>query len=309
MPNLRIRISGLCFFAFNRPLKTSREDPTSARLLLQRLTSARTLKHMVLGRNEVLDQHFPMLEFSLGDRDATSTRRVDFSARPDANGRMTRGVCLLFGDDVTITTDDGGVAPTLQLDRSKPEDPAALQLSQQEQGSLWWMPTLEDAFPGNSAINPLFANNPPAANQPILARVELNQGKLQTLELSDYPCTFVSPGSASFNQRIATALALDIPFKRRIIFDMVRRIDGQQETSRLVLRPSDGGDLDVEIKNMEIDDLIGIRKNYSARLEADFEIYADLLLNPLQAGPTYLRQITPGNPAGVGLSNCPPGGG
>lgn len=312
MPNLQIRISGLCFFAFDNPLKAERGPaPTSATLLLQKLTQARMLSHVVLGRNEILDQHFPLLEFDLGDRDARSTRRADFFARPDENGRMSRGVCLLFGDDVTIETDDPTVPSHLQLGRSRPRNPDALpqQLTEEEKDTLWWMPTLEDAFPGNAALNRNFVNLPPGANQAVLARVQLRQGRLRTLELSDLPCEFVPPGSPNFNQRIATALSLEIPFREKVTFKMTRRIDGRAEENALVLKPLDGGDLDVELKNMEIDELIGVRKNYSARLEADFEIYAELLQNPVPGGPTHLLQRSPGNPAGVGMSNCPPGGG
>src|SRR5262249_25627583 len=110
MPTFKLMISGLCIFAFDRPFPQAQPNghkPTRATLLLQRLTQSRQLMHMSsASTHDVLDQHFPLLAFDVGDRDAAeSTRGPDFLGVPDAYGNMTKGVCLLFGDDLTISID------------------------------------------------------------------------------------------------------------------------------------------------------------------------------------------------------------
>jgi hypothetical protein len=318
MPNLRIKISGLCIFAFDRPLK-GEVPPTRATLLLQKLTHARTLSNVPNQRYEVLDQHFPLLVFNLPDRDPASTRTADFLALPDSTGRqMTKGVCLLFGDDLKILPDgqEKGADDYLRVDAKPPKEPS--NPTEEELKSLWWMATLQDAFPtkANEApvgIDPVFINSKPGANQAILARIDLAEGRLMTHERTDRSCIFAPPGNPEFNQQIAVSFHLDIPFKEKVVIKVTRRADGREEESHLVLAPSGhgSGGLELEIKNMEIDELIGMKRSYSPRPEADFEVYADLLANkpPGLDQRTYLRQMTPGNPAGIRFSTCPPTGG
>lgn len=309
MPTLKIRISGLCFFAFNEPLKGELR-PTRAHLLLQKLTSARLLRNTIAGLPDVLEQHFPLLAFDLADRDpASSTRNADFAAHPDASGAMTRGISLLFGDDVTIET-DVKINDPLQFDLTPPVNPASP--TEDEQKSLFWIPTLGDAFGKRGAIDSNLFNRRPGANNAIVARVLLSQGTLQTLELSDLPCRFVPPGSQTFQQRVAIALCLEIPFQDWVEFHFLRNAEGREEKSTLHLKPSaPGRDLNVDVKNMEVDELIGVKRFYSRGTVADFEVYSELLAQPIVGanGPTYLLPYSPGNPAGTGgLGTCPPGG-
>jgi hypothetical protein len=308
MPNFRLVISGLCVFAFDRPLpKGPGKEPTSATLLLQRLTQSRQLSHMVNSKHDVLDQHFPLLAFDADDRDPISTRGPDFLGVPDAGGKMTKGICLLFGDDLTILIDGNPMKKeALTLTSAPPANQYSPQLTGSNQDTLWWMPTLQDAFPGKATINPIFINNKPGPNQPILARVTLSEGKLKTLALTDDPCTFLPPGSQSFDQRIATSFALDIPFQKTVEIAMER--PNSAESRRLIFSPGQGKDLLVDIKNMEVNQLIGFDMAYGIpQSTADFEVYVDLLLNPVTG--TSLVHNTIGGSAGVGLSHCPPSGG
>jgi hypothetical protein len=313
MPNLRIMISGLCVFAFDRPLpKGKGKEPTTATLLLQRLTQARQLASIVNSQHEVLDQHFPLLCFDADDQDPASVRKPDFLGMPDATGKMTKGVCLLFGEDLTILIDGRPMKPNaLSLTSNPPSNQLAPQLTGQNQETLWWMATLEDAFPGRAAINPIFINSKPGPNQPILARVnQLSEGQLKTAELTDSPCAFLPPGSASFNQRIARSFALDVPFQSKVEIVMERPNGTKVESRNLTFSPKAGKDLLIEIKNMEVNQLIGFDLAYVApRATADFEIYAELLLSPIQGNKPFLVQKSIGGAAGVGLSNCPPTGG
>src|SRR4051794_30630734 len=102
---LRVSFSGLCLFDFDPPLSGG-VKPTKANVLLQRLTRARPLSGPANAQPEALDQHFPLLAFNLADWSSKSTRRPDFHCLPDATGRMTKGVCLLNGEDVTLHPDD-----------------------------------------------------------------------------------------------------------------------------------------------------------------------------------------------------------
>ena len=115
-PQLRISFSGLCLFDFNRRL-SEETKPTQAQVLLQRLTRARSLSRVVNGQTEVLDQHFPLLDFNLANWSPASTRMANFHYLPDASGRMTRGACLLNGEDLTIHPDGNlePASPALQL--------------------------------------------------------------------------------------------------------------------------------------------------------------------------------------------------
>jgi hypothetical protein len=310
MPTLHLTISGLCVFAFDQPLKGKGKDPTQATLLLQRLIQARELAHVTNGAKEVLDQHFPMLEFNPDDRDKiASTRGPDLLFAPDAKGDMQKGGCTLFGDDLTILIDGQPMrSNALQLTRTPPTNQYAP--TDADKDTLWWMATLEDAFPGRGTVDPIFTRNPPGPNQKILARVVLSEGRLKTLDLSDDACTFVSPGSTTFNQRIATSFVLEVPFSKTVELSMNRPNGSKIETRRLVFSPAAGKDLQIAIKNMEIDPSIGVPRDYSSRATADFEVYAELLPGGGGTGPKpFPLPVGPGGITGAGLSRCPPSGG
>lgn len=312
MPNFSLTISGLCVFAFDQPVKGNGKDPTQVRLLLQRLNRSQELDNMNGTSHEVLDQHFPMLELNPGDLATTSTRVPDFAYAPDATGTMGKAACTLFGDDLTILIDGSPMKPNaLKMTRTPPTNPSAVPLSAgADQETLWWMATLDDAFPGNGKINPIFINSAPGPNQSILARVLLSEGTLKTLDLTDQPCTFVSPGSQTFRQRIATSFVLQVPFHQTVEIRMARpNSSAKIDTRSLVFTPAAGKDLQIAIKNVEIDSALGIPLIYAPRSVADFEIYAQLLLNPPKGVKPFLKQSSPGSPSGVGLSSCPPTGG
>ena len=304
MPTLHLGISGLCFFAFDTPLKGGTK-PKRADLLLQRLTRARGLAHVVDGRNEVLDQHFPLLEFNFDDWDKTSSTRAPsflFSPDPNVPGRMKKGACVLFGDDMKILVDEEPLAGDLELSVHEPQTVDDLD-------TLWWMPTLDDAFPGQGAgIDPIHLTTPPAPNQEILARLPLAQGKLNTRKLSDDPSTFVH-GSPTFKQRIAIELKFEVSFTRTVAIEMKRA--GNPQADRLVFTPPAGANLKLELKNVEIDESIGIPRSYGSRAEADFEVYTQLLPpgSPARVNPAFLLKVGAGNSSGVGMSNCPPSAG
>ena len=247
MPALRIKFSGLCTFVFNHSLKKEGSQPTEVTVLLQRLIRARPLPRVLGAKPETLDQHFPLLDFNLADYDlSASRRRADFHCIPGADGQMTRGTCLLIGEDLTILPDGNEMERhALALSNAEPKEPSSPRLTRQERDSLWWMATLEDVFRDKSAINPEILDTPPGANQPILARVTLTEGLLRTLELTDAACVIVPPlehrdSERPFNQRVATAFELSVPFINSVTIKSSAHRKGKTTESELVFRPTGG---------------------------------------------------------------------
>jgi hypothetical protein len=313
MANLQIDISGLCVFAFDSPLKSGDSDPTEAALLLPKLTHARTLRHVVNKQNEVLDQHFPILQFRLADQNtAGSSRFADFLCFPDANAQMTTGCCLLHGDELEIAIDGAALAGALKLSRKEPVNKDPQALSPDEKASLWWMATLEDAFPDQKGkLKPELLETPPAANQAILAKARLAQGRLRTSALTNERCTFVPVGSKQFDQFVAIRFTFDVDFSEKVEIAMTRRDDDGMRKSVLALKAPSDGPLRLALKNVEIDSLIGISAAYSDKLpEADFEIYAELAdgVSAIAEAPLpFPRRIGPALSGGIGGGSvCPP---
>jgi|GEM_PF-3946122 len=309
MTTLRIAFSGLCTFAFKDRLIKGKEAPiqTEATVLLQRLTRARPLANVAGARTEILDQHFPLLEFNLADWNGASTRNADVHYMPDVKGTMTKGACLLNGEDLTILVDGKPMTGGVEVSTQKPLDPASAQMNQAERDSLWWMATLEDVFPDNPTIDPRILETPPGSNQPILARIRLCQGRLRTLALTDATCTIVAPTPSSFNQRVATSFELSLEFNQTIEFKMVANRNGQRTERRLVFWGPNRGDLQIGIMNMEVDRVMGLDPASGPRPESDFAVYAELLDKQVKGIP-FLRQTSPGNPAGNSMSTCVPSG-
>jgi hypothetical protein len=303
-PQLRVSFSGLCLFVFNPPLSGD-VKPTKANVLLQRLTRAQPLSQTTNAQPEVLDQHFPLLEFNLADWSPSSTRKADFHCLPDAAGRMTKGVCLLNGEDVTIHPDGDPEPqePSLQLSRSQPRNSVDPQ-SPRDLDTLWWMATLDEVFPDNP-LDSRIRDTAPGSNQPILARVLLNQGYLKTRELTNSPCTIVGAEPSDFNRRVATSFELEIGCREMVEIRMTAVRNGKRTMSKLVLYAKDGADLEIGISNMEIDSFIGMDPADGPRAQGDFGTFANLLQNPIQGPKPFLREAGPGGSSGCcGRANC-----
>src|SRR5262249_14218756 len=219
---------------------------------------------------------------------------------------MTGGAFLLLGEDLTIRPD--GQPPkrnSLRLSSSEPQNKTDKPtMSDSERATLWWMATLDDAFPGLGGVNPVLIDNPPAVNSEILARVQLGEGSLKTLDLSPDPVRFVF-GSPSFRQFVALKLRLAVDFTSFVEIVMESKSQsGQQVVRKLVLKPAAAsGEILIDIQNQEIDTLIGIPPSYpTKRAEADFEVYARLnpnlpaVIAAKAAGTLPFLQVPPGFP-------------
>jgi hypothetical protein len=303
-PQLRISFSGLCLFDFDPPLSGD-VKPTKANVLLQRLTRAQPLSQTINAQPEVLDQHFPLLEFNLADWSPSSTRKADFHCLPDAAGKMTKGVCLLNGEDVTIHPDGDPEPPepALRLSRSRPQEEINPQRPE-DLDTLWWMATLDQVFSANP-LDSRIRGTAPGSNQPILARVLLNQGYLKTRELTNSPCTIVGAEPSGFNRRVATSFALELSCRDMVEIRMTAVRNGKRTASKLVLYSRDGADLEIGISNMEIDRFIGMDPADGPRAQGDFETFTNLLRDPIEGRKPFLRESGPGNSSGCcGRANC-----
>src|SRR5262245_20794527 len=99
---LGIRISGLCALVPDRPFEQG--PPSRVLLLMPNLVRARAV-----GKNkaQVLDSHFPLIEFDMADLDPTSQRKADLSRAETA-----RGACLLLGQTVSFAIQTPGIQST-----------------------------------------------------------------------------------------------------------------------------------------------------------------------------------------------------
>jgi hypothetical protein len=315
MPTLRLSLSGLCTFIFDPPLNSFEFEPDrkfkEVTVLFQRLTRARLLSNLANNQPEVLDQHFPLLEFSLDDLRPESTRTASFACSPEG-GALTKGVCLLNGEDVSILPDGAAANGGVGFSRLKPADQTNPLLSQPERESLYWMVTLEDALPGNSALNPRLIETPPGSNQPILAKMHLTKGRLKTRNLTDQAYTIGGSGRSSrINRRVATAFELELDFGKSVTVNMKGKRNGKPTDEDLVLAPTGAGELQVGIGNMEIDRFIGLDPATGPRVQADFEVHFDLLQNPIAQGqPRPFLQLAArdGSSTQGGVSSCAPAG-
>jgi len=275
----RIHFSGLCAFIFDQPVKegsgSSGEVPPLIKkeglVLFRNLIRSRPLSPVpddISRTPQFLDPHYPQLEFKMRDLDVAANERV-----PDlVNTATGQGLCLLFGEDLTLRPDSKDAQPySLTIPRSIPKDPENPTTA--EERSLWWVATLEDAFPGKGTLRKNLDKVSPNELGEIVARVRITQGDLFTSERSLRSCTFERPGSQVFKQRVATQLTVEIPnIQSNIGIRMVK--NGFSKGAReLILFPSDGIQVDIKIHNLEIDGFLGLPKDYQARPVADFEIH------------------------------------
>lgn len=276
----RIHFSGLCAFVFDSPVKEP-PDANGEVLPLQNKEGIVLLQNLIQSRRlspdpndldetpQFLDSHYPQLEFNMADLDPANTRI------PDLENKITgRGLCLLFGEDLTLLPDRRAAQPSsLSVPRMIPKDPQ--DPTPPEQGSLWWMATMDDAFPGKGILRQGLEDVAPNEKGEIVARVQITQGDLSTTDRSTQPCTFESPGSKTFKQRIATQITLEIPITTNIGIRMVKN-SGVAHARELVLFPSDGKQVEIVVGNLEIDGFLGLPKGYQVRSAADFEVHYEL---------------------------------
>ena len=278
MPNLKITFSGLCAFVFDKTFKDPKTPPTRATVLMPQLLLPRLLRARPNADPEVLDAHIPQLIFGMRNLAATSPLKPDFTS--------STGQCLtlLYSRELRILPD--GKAPTspLSIDNGQPKN--LLTKVPEESNSLFWMVGLKDAFPASlGRVNPDLLQQPPSTNGRVIAKIAVDSGQLSTLEVSPFELSFEKPGDPNFRRRIATKLLLEIPITSSAVIAIK---DGQGVEKQCQLQ-ANGGDIEVEISNLEIDRFLALPTDiiYPAKGSAtDFQIFFEMSAVPIVSPPS-----------------------
>jgi hypothetical protein len=301
MPNFTIAFDGLIALVFNRPLKQT-PAPDGVTVLIPNLLASRQLQNVTInGADDILDPHYPLLRFATAP-DPASTWPAGMTL-PAPGGPVS--ACLLYDMDLALEIDGKAPAGAVQIRNSA-------AASEQDLDTLWWLATIEDAFPNQyEAVPALVIDRPLAFNQ-VVARLALAQGKLTTGKLSDYPCQFTAPSTSTFKQKIALNIQYTIPFQQQVaLVSTAWKPDPAGTVSRIVWKSA--ADLVVQIGNVEADPFFGLPiDQYPAnRPLEDFEVFYGLVqpanVKGKMGGIASPVQLLP-NGSAAGHTMCPPGG-
>jgi hypothetical protein len=195
--NLKLIFTGLCAFV-------EHTDGTRAKVLLMD------------GRDEITDPPLvhccPVIRFNRTDLDPTSTRRADL-CRDGVPLSSHDGLCFLDREDLKVEAVSGTlttpfqITPTVRTNLSDPEPTEATRAD-------WsWVAELERIKAGAGAPQSWWFDpiptppSPPLPHPPILARFNLDQGILSTLEFFRHPTNLRFPSVFRFNSGYRQALA------------------------------------------------------------------------------------------------------
>jgi hypothetical protein len=311
---LRVLFSGLCVFVPDRPFDDFEQPPTEVKMLLQNLLQPQSLTNAVDG--DVLDPHYPMLEFDLSDLHPQSPRKPDLS-RQD----LGKGACLLIGEELSLDLNLSERKGLRCPGRDRQPDANQETATSRDEDSLYWLARIDKASP-DTFIDPEVLNEKLSLDgEPtILARLSLQEGFLRVTQRSDKVCEFHPPDPVNpYRQQIATELALDIQGVEGPVVIVGRRPDGTER--RLALTPvKSPGLVEIRVQNREIDGLLGVPSDLMlARELADYEVFYELITpTTLVAGQPLQRRFPkqpvpppPPNGGGPSLKNpslCPPTG-
>jgi len=309
----RMRFSGLCVFVPDKPFSSAGPDGGnvgSVAVLLRNLTVPEKLVDEEEG---FTDPHFPLLEFDSSNRRPTSTRDGDFSSHSSIfDGRS---YCLVRGEALRILAGGDGAraagVTTPPYDKTKPT-------------SLWWVAEMAQIRRQQAPIRSAYLTQMPDGDSDtamIIARLDLDQGRLSTGRLSDGKVDIFEAGKPAnpegFPRQVAIELLLEIPgCEEEVVIEMQRRDDGKDfGVHQLVLGPATGDPTDnvveVHLHHREIDGFIGVPLNYLERKDkADFQVYYELSAEKPPKGPrSTVRPQDPGFTPVVGTDHtgrCPP---
>jgi hypothetical protein len=310
----RMRFSGLCVFVPEQPFSsvgTQGGNVGSVAVLLRNLTVP---ERLIDDEDSFTDPHFPLLEFDWSNRRPASTRDRDFSSHSSIfDGRS---YCFLRGEALRILTNGNGAQGVGVT--TPPYDLKFKNLT-----SLRWVAEMAQVSLGQETIRSTHLTQMPDGDSDtamILARIDLNQGRLSTSRLSDGRVDIMkgkdSANPEGFPRQVAIELLLEIPgCEEEVVIDMQRRDDGKDFGARqLVLGPATGDPTDnvveVQLHHREIDGFIGVPLNYLERKDkADFQVYYKLSEEPDKKKQVTVRPQHPGSTPVVGTDHtgrCPP---
>jgi hypothetical protein len=295
----RMRFSGLCVFVPERAFDTN--APGRVAVLLRNLTVPVELTAKSRGKGESptpgrTDPHFPLLEFDPRNRRSSSTRDGNFTSHTSIFD--TKSYCLLRGESLRILA---GEAPPQAGVTTPP-------YKQADTTSLFWLAEMAQVLPEQATIAPLVLGQVPdgdPSRAKIIARLDLDRGRLSVSRLSDGVCEIVPPAvlpiaKPTFPRRVAIELLLEIPnIENEVVIEMQRHDEGEDlGVHQLILGPATNDPIDnvveVHLQNREIDGFIGVPLEYLERApEADFEVYYELSETPIDKGQPKLTIMPP----------------
>lgn len=238
--NFRMVLSGLMVVVPSRP-QDFLAPADSLTVLLPNLRRPRTVGPPSL-QPEILDPHFPFLLIPDGTRLEESTRRVDL-AIPEQQQMFH-----LLGEEIEIQVP--GLAPGLSMNTLRPLD--LNQPTADEERSLFWIATVEDASPGFGAVNPDFLTAELEGNNQIATRLRIDAGHFCTHLLSERACQFHPTRDGDVERRYAIRLALEF---QEVPDRVILRLTRAGESRELHLGQA-AGELEVQLTNREFEDLL-----------------------------------------------------
>ncbi len=264
----RMTLSGLMVVVPDRPFESAFGPAGSVTVLLPNLLRPHPLEN---GDKAILDPHLPFLEFPLAARQSASTRAADL-----LNPARNTGLCKLLGEEIEILAVPG-LPVGFTLDTREPADPN--QANPDEQKSLFWLATMEQAAPGRGTLKPGLLDSELGEKKDIVARMRVERGRFRTFALSTELCRFEPKGPAGFERRVAISLALEIEGVPSHVALSMKKTGEEPEV--LVLAGKDGEVVELNLMNSEIEDVMNPQPAGQVDLDpdrpvADFEVFYDL---------------------------------
>lgn len=272
--DFRIVFSGICAFV-PRPdgsfddLAKKKDFFRSLTVVLPDMLSAKAIS-----KDDVRDGHLPTLEL---DRDQgwQGDRDVDLVAPKRQNKKD-----IYFLNKERVSFEFGGGTPggieICNFDALPPAGQTAPAAGEEE--FFWWVPKMERVVPGSENLRDNLLANDLAE---VRAIVSLTQGLLSVPpgSISAQEVVFLPIGigqGQGLRQKIAFRVALDVKqvTSVKIVFG-TRLPDGTEGTRSLSLTRA-AGQVEIAVKNREVDDLLGVKPERTNRGDVDFHAYYDL---------------------------------
>lgn len=284
--DFRMILSGLMVAVPGRRFLFAPAD--SMNILVPNLRRPRLLEPFSAEDPQILDPHFPFLEFPEGARLDSSTRQVDL-ARPVAG----RSLCHLAGEEIEILVP--GLDRVFTMNTLRPVD--LEEPTPEEERSLFWIATVEEASPGKGLLKPDLLTAPLENDAPIATRLRFDTGHFCTHLLSTNVCRFEPQMDGDVMRRYAIRLALEITgVPDRVTVSMKKG----EVTQELHLAPRAGQtSLEIQLSNRELEDILNPNPSPAAvavrepgRPLADFHVFYDFSRDFVAGEPRrFLQEV------------------
>lgn len=287
----RMILSGLMVMVPDRPFEQNLEPSDGVTFLFPNLLKPRKLEHMPNREPQLLDAHFPFLEFPMAARRSGSTREADLH-----NPARNAGLCRLVGEEIEILAIPGQ-SVGFRMETSIPANkkvPAGDELR-----SLFWVASVEQGSPGRGVIRPDLLAAPLGEKESLVTRVRFEHGRLFTNTVTNRRCRFEPASRLRFERPVALSLALEIENVQTHVALAMRKQG--QDPQVLVLAPEGGeGIVELNLMNREFEDIFNpslLQLAEPDRPLADFEVFYDLSSTFQPGDPRpFLREIPSTDP-------------